>query len=169
MGNSNEFSKVDSFSEKTTMNHNAETLKYGEFDQLFNKFDDNNTNSISEEEFKNILDHYLTIHPEHTEKIMELKDQIQIDELNPLNRDEFRLLMYNYLCNTNNDEKLLEVFKIFDKNMNTEITVVEIIHIFTKLGLNLTKSDVELMLLEADDSGDGTLDFEEFIKIMIEK
>ena len=53
--------------------------------------------------------------------------------------------------------------------MTAEITCVEIIHVFSKLGLSLSQEDVESMLLEADDSGDGTLDFEEFIKIMIAK
>ena len=148
---------------------NGETIRYGEFDQLFMRFDDNNSDSLTEDEFKKILTHYIKIHPEHRTKVEELKDNIRITDQTPLTKEEFRKLMYNYLNSSNENEKLIEIFKIFDKNMTAEITCVEIIHVFTKLGLTLTKEDVESMLLEADDSGDGTLDFEEFIKIMIAK
>ena len=117
MGNNESQNKEqDNLHKKMTQDaSNGETIKYGEFDQLFLKFDDNNSDSITEDEFKRILNHYNAIHPEHMSIVEELRDTIKITEQTPLSKEEFRRLMYNFLINKNENEKLIEVFKIFDK------------------------------------------------------
>ncbi len=171
MGNSNDPDEATKEKDKDIESDisKSEKTKFGEFDQLFLKFDENKNGNLSEEEFKCLLDHYIILHPEKKEKVQELQEQIEIDDLNPINQEEFRSLMYYYLACQNISEQLVEVFKIFDRQMENEISIVEIIHVFNKLGLRLSSEEVEQMLLEADDSGDGTLDFEEFILLLTAK
>jgi Ca2+-binding EF-hand superfamily protein len=146
---------------------NVESSKYGEFDQLFSKFDLNQNNGLNEVEFKKLLVNYMVIRPEKKEAISEILNQIVIDDQNPLSREEFRQLMHFYLNPGNSCEKLIDVFKIFDKTLSHELKVEEIIHVFTQLGLNLSSDEIIKMFIEADDSNDGSLDFEEFVKIML--
>ena len=167
MGNDTSASELRRDKTKSFMDADSDTLKFGEFDQLFQKFDEDSSGSINEWEFKQTLNHYITIHPEKANKVGELRDQISITDDNELTKDEFRRLMDQCLNPKTDGERIIEAFRVFDKTMTAEITTAEIIHTFNRLGLNITKEDVELMLMEADNSNDGTLDFEEFIKIML--
>jgi len=68
---------------------------------------------------------------------------------------------------TKKQEQLFaEVFFIFDKNGDGQIDQSELLSVMTKLGVKVSKTDIEQRLLEFDIDKDGTIDFDEFLCLM---
>ena len=65
--------------------------------------------------------------------------------------------------------KLMEAFKVFDKDGNGFISSVELRHVMTNLGEKLTDDEVDEMIREADVDGDGQVNYDEFVKMMLQK
>ena len=55
---------------------------------------------------------------------------------------------------------------MFDKDGNGKISKEELKLVMKNLGENLTDDEISEMILEADDNGDGAVDYEEFVKMM---
>ena len=63
-------------------------------------------------------------------------------------------------------EGLIEAFKIFDKDGSNHISVAELKHVMENLGEKLTDKEVNEMIREADDNGDGQINYSEFVVMM---
>ena len=61
-----------------------------------------------------------------------------------------------------------EAFRIFDRNRNGYIEALEMKVVLTSLGQSLSKAEFEEFWAEADSNGDGKIDYEEFIKMMMQ-
>ena len=146
-----------------------EKKKYGEIDPFFHEFDYNKNGSLSENEFKEAIKNFIKIHPEKEKNLNELITNLDIGLNNPIGLEDFRKIMEIYLSDDINLDSLVYVFKTMDKNMQNQIGAKEIQHVFSKLGLNLSDEEARELVLEADTDGDETMDFEEFLKIMIAK
>ena len=88
---------------------------------------------------------------------------------NPIKKEEFREMMSLYTGAGDIEENIIDVFKLFDKNLDGKIGCEEICHVFGKIGLNLNAEQGQKLVTEADKDGDNCLDFDEFIKIIISK
>ena len=62
-----------------------------------------------------------------------------------------------------------EAFKLFDKNGDGTITTEELGTIMKSLGQNPTKTELEDIIKDVDNDGNGTVDFPEFLTMMIRK
>lgn len=67
------------------------------------------------------------------------------------------------------EEELVEAFKVFDKDGNGFISAAELRHVMTNLGEKLTDEEVDEMIREADVDGDGQINYEEFVRMMMQK
>ena len=56
---------------------------------------------------------------------------------------------------------------VFDKDGNGFISAAELRHVMTNLGEKLTDEEVDEMIREADVDGDGQINYEEFVKMMM--
>ncbi|GJM95224.1 hypothetical protein PR202_ga11934 [Eleusine coracana subsp. coracana] len=65
------------------------------------------------------------------------------------------------------DEELREAFKVFDKDQNGYISATELRHVMINLGEKLTDEEVEQMIREADLDGDGQVNYDEFVRMMM--
>merc|ERR1711916_295129 len=65
------------------------------------------------------------------------------------------------------EEEILEAFKVFDKDGDGYISAAELRHVMTNLGEKLADEVVHEMLREADIDGDGQINYEEFVKMMM--
>ncbi len=58
---------------------------------------------------------------------------------------------------------------MFDKEGNGTISTKELRHIMTTIGDKLTDEEVNQMIEEADIDGDGVINYEEFVRMMMAK
>ncbi|KAH6797897.1 EF hand calcium-binding protein family [Perilla frutescens var. hirtella] len=65
-----------------------------------------------------------------------------------------------------NQDRLMEVFKAFDRDGNGYITAAELAGQMAKMGQPLTYHELTEMIQEADANGDGVISFNEFASIM---
>jgi len=65
------------------------------------------------------------------------------------------------------EEELREAFKVFDKDQNGYISATELRHVMINLGEKLTDEEVEQMIREADLDGDGQVNYDEFVRMMM--
>ncbi|OXB70849.1 UNVERIFIED_CONTAM: hypothetical protein H355_013662 [Colinus virginianus] len=82
---------------------------------------------------------------------------------------EFLTLMARKMKDTDTEEELIEAFKVFDRDGNGFISAAELRHVMTNLGEKLTDEEVDEMIREADVDGDGQINYEEFVKMMMAK
>ena len=68
----------------------------------------------------------------------------------------------------NDAEEIKEAFKVFDKDGNGYISAAELRHIMTNLGEKLTDEEVDEMIREADVDGDGQINYDEFVDMMMQ-
>ena len=144
--------------------------KYGEYDILFSRFDVNRSYELDGEEMIEALNSYVQKHPEKEEQIKNMLKSIDITSSSKITMDEFRILMLSYVGEDIKDEEILiEIYKYFDKNLSGEIGVEELIHVFNRLGLNLSRKDAEELIADVDMDGAKDINFMEFCKIMLSK
>ena len=56
--------------------------------------------------------------------------------------DEFLKLMVKKMQENDNEEELLEAFRVFDRDNNQEIDETELRHVMTNLGEKLTEDEI---------------------------
>lgn len=62
-----------------------------------------------------------------------------------------------------------EAFKLFDRDGDGRVTAVELGTVMRSLGQNPTEAELRDMVQEADEDGNGHIDFEEFLAMMARK
>ena len=82
---------------------------------------------------------------------------------------EFLNLMAKKMQDSDTEEDLKEAFKVFDKDNDGYISAAELRHVLTNIGEKLTDEEVDEMIKEADIDGDGQINYEEFVKMMLNK
>mmetsp|Transcript_33004 Transcript_33004/g.38737 ORF Transcript_33004/g.38737 Transcript_33004/m.38737 type:complete len:150 (-) Transcript_33004:110-559(-) len=66
-------------------------------------------------------------------------------------------------------DELREMFKIVDRDDGGTISKEELTYLMETLGIHATPEDINVMISELDNDGDGTIDFEEFIQVIQKK
>uniref|UniRef100_A0A8C4SIW1 EF-hand domain-containing protein n=1 Tax=Erpetoichthys calabaricus TaxID=27687 RepID=A0A8C4SIW1_ERPCA len=70
---------------------------------------------------------------------------------------------------TDTEEEMHEAFNVFDKDGNGSISAAELQQVITNLGEKLTDEEIDAMIREADVDGDGQVNYEDFVQMMILK
>ena len=60
-----------------------------------------------------------------------------------------------------------EAFKIFDRNRDGFIDMKELKKVTAMLGTMLSQEEIEEFMAEADKDGNGKIDYEEFVKMLM--
>ena len=158
----------DKIKQEELKNMEVEKKKYGEFDELYERVRAG-TDFLNRDKIKSAVKQYSVNHKEYSDNLDELMNQIEINEQRGISKEEFRMLMSSFTSNKEPLEELIDVYKIFDKNLSGEIGHNEIVHVFSNLGMNLSEDDAKKLVEEADHDNDQTIDFEEFVRIMVSK
>ncbi|KAJ5090215.1 calmodulin [Penicillium argentinense] len=84
--------------------------------------------------------------------------QARTDTTTDTARKEFLTMMARKMKDTDSEEEIREAFKVFDRDNNGFISAAELRHVMTSIGEKLTDDEVDEMIREADQDGDGRID-----------
>ncbi|KAG8379521.1 hypothetical protein BUALT_Bualt07G0097700 [Buddleja alternifolia] len=102
-------------------------------------------------------------------ELQDMINEVDADQNGTIDFPEFLNLMARKMKDTDSEEELKEAFKVFDKDQNGLISVAELRNVMTNIGEKLTDEDVNEMIREADVDGDGQVNYEEFVRMMLAK
>ncbi|EDO05489.1 EF hand calmodulin family protein [Babesia bovis T2Bo] len=138
-----------------------------EFKEAFSLFDRDGDGSITTKELGTVM-RSLGQNPTEAE-LADMINDIDTSGTGAIDFPEFLILMARKMKEGDTEEELVQAFKVFDRDGNGFISAQELRHVMTNLGEKLTNEEVEEMLREADVDGDGKINYEEFVKLMISK
>ena len=137
----------------------------GEFYDTFKLFDEDKDGKLSLKEFGTLLS---SLGQNPTEQ--ELQEWIGGDGEHDSTRIDFQsflALMSRKLKETDTEEELIEAFKVFDRDRDGFISGGELRASMTNLGERLNDAEVDEMIKEADLDGDGLINYDEFVRMMM--
>ncbi|KAK4405774.1 Calmodulin-1 [Sesamum angolense] len=135
-----------------------------EFREAFSLFDKDGDGCITIEELATVI-RSLDQNPTE-EELQDMINEVDADGNGTIEFAEFLNLMAKKMKETDAEEELKEAFKVFDKDQNGYISATELRHVMINLGEKLTDEE-EQMIREADLDGDGQVNYDEFVKMMM--
>ena len=141
--------------------------KITEFKEAFEIFDKDKDGYITTKELGDIMKN-LGQTPSEAE-LQDMINEVDIDGNGTIDFKEFLGLMARKMRDNDSEEELIEAFKVFDRDGNGLISNVELQHVMTSLGENVTMDEVDEMIKEADLDGDGYINYEEFVRMILNK
>merc|ERR1711907_714538 len=102
-------------------------------------------------------------------ELQDMINEVDADGNGTIDFPEFLSLMARKMKDTDTEEEPIEAFKVFDRDGNGFISAAELRHVMPNLGEKLTDEEVDEMIREADVDGDGQINYDEFVKIMMSK
>ena len=133
----------------------------------FNMFDNNQDGTITREKLGNLM---WKLNQTVTED--DLKDMISVVDTKgdgKINFEEFVAMMEKRKDEADTEQEIINAFRVFDKDGNGLISKAELTNIMSILGDTLTNEEIEEMIIEADVDGDGFINYEEFVRMMMAK
>lgn len=137
-------------------------LSEGDVERLwraFSVFDTDKNGTASVEELRAVM-RSLGQSPSEAD-IKGLIEEVDLDRSGSIDFDEFRTLMI--ARQGDRESRLKLAFGIFDKDGSGRITAEEMGSVMSQVGLE--KAELEEMIKEVDEDGNGSIDFAEFCKL----
>ncbi|CAL4946913.1 unnamed protein product [Urochloa decumbens] len=133
-----------------------------EFKEAFSLFDKDGNGCITTKELGTVM-RSLGQNPTE-EELQDMINEVDADGNGTIDFPEFLGLMARRMRDSDSVEELREAFRVFDKDQNGFITAAELRHVMANLGERLTDAEVGEMVREADGDGDGSINYDEFVK-----
>uniref|UniRef100_A0A2N9I8E3 Calmodulin n=1 Tax=Fagus sylvatica TaxID=28930 RepID=A0A2N9I8E3_FAGSY len=147
-------------------NHFTED-QVSEFKEAFSLFDKDGDDCITTKELGTVM-RSLGQNPTEAE-LQDMVNEVDVDRSGTIEFSEFLNLMARKMKDSDSEEQLKEAFRVFDKDQDGFISAIELRNVLTNLGEKLTDDEVDEMIREADADGDGQINYEEFVKVMMTK
>jgi calmodulin len=141
------------------------------FQDAFALFDKDGEGTISAKEMAKVK-RALGLHSSrfYTEaELQDLINEFDTDGDGQIGFEEFLSMMEHKMKEKNSEEDIRETFQVFDKDGNGLISAPELWQVMTILGKNFTNKEIDEMILEVDIDGDGQVNYEEFVAMMMSK
>ena len=153
--------------EGAAITRRAHAPSCSELKEAFALFDGHNQGTVNLRDVGTIM-RSLGQNPTEAE-LQDMINEVDADGNGTIDFPEFLSLMARKMKDTDTEEELIEAFKVFDRDGNGLISAAELRHVMTNLGEKLTDDEVDEMIKEADIDGDGHINYEEFVRMMMAK
>ena len=140
-------------------------IKIKEYRDAFDMFDKDRDGVITAKELANVM---RSLNQDPTEnELREMIEEVDINGNGNIDFEEFVQLMNRRARESDTEEEIIQAFRVFDKDGNGTISANELRHIMSTLGEKLSDDEIEQMIQEADIDGDGYINFQEFVSMML--
>jgi len=147
---------------RTSNNHNF--LFILAFRAAFNIYDRAGTGEIPTSVLGTVMKNLgQNLKPDQLQECIEAVDG---DGSGTVDFEEFLALMAKKTKEAEDEQELREAFRVFDKNNRGVIDTNDLKTIFKALDPDMDDEEIEQIINEVDEDGSGTVDFEEFLKLM---
>lgn len=136
-----------------------------EFHEAFAAYDKNRDGVITAKELGEVM-RSLGENPTETE-LLRIIDEVDLDGSGTVDFVEFIRLMARKFVEEDLQSDIREAFRIFDKDGSGTISADELRYVMTNLGEKMTDEEFNEMLQEADVDGDGSINYEEFSRMIL--
>merc|ERR1711990_117980 len=143
-----------------------DAVRSAEFKEAFDEFDKDKSGTISPEELLGVL-RAMGQNPTEDE-LLNLVLEVDIDGNGTIEFEEFLTMMKKKASEADEESDLREAFKIFDRDKDGFISMKELKKVCSMLGTMLTKEELDEFMAEADKDGNGKLDYDEFVKMLLQ-
>uniref|UniRef100_A0A0R0EIV3 EF-hand domain-containing protein n=1 Tax=Glycine max TaxID=3847 RepID=A0A0R0EIV3_SOYBN len=160
------FSLTFSLPKRTSLSSNGRTshrLPDRRVQEDFRLFDKDGDGCITTKELGTVM-RSLGQNPTEAE-LQDMINEVDADGNGTIDFPEFLNLMARKMKDTDSEEELKEAFPI----RMVSSPAAELRHVMTNLGEKLPDEEVDEMIREADVDGDGQINYEEFVKVMMAK
>lgn len=141
-------------------------IQNAEFREAFEEFDKDGSGAISSKELLGVM-RAMGQNPTEDE-LNSMVMEVDLDGNGTIEFPEFLEMMKQKASAVDQEGELREAFRIFDRNKDGFISVKELKKVTTMLGASLTKEELEEFMKEADVDGNGKLDYDEFVKMLLQ-
>ncbi|XP_066242170.1 calmodulin-like protein 3 [Saccopteryx leptura] len=138
-----------------------------EFREAFSLFDKDGDGAISTQELGTVM-RAVGLNPTQAE-LQCMVSEIDRDGDGTVDFPEFLGAMARRAKGGDSEEQIREAFRVFDKDGNGLVSAAELRHVMTRLGEKLSDREVDEMIQAADADGDGQVNYEEFVRILVAK
>ena len=132
-----------------------------DYEDAFRVFDRDGDGSITVTELGDVM-RKLAMNPTDAE-LQDMVNEVDADGNGNVDLPEFISLMARKMKQADQEEELVEAFKIFDHNRDGLIRPAELKEVMAVLGENATTEEVDMMMLLADPDGNDVVSFDEFV------
>ncbi|KAH8811189.1 calcium ion binding, calmodulin [Xylogone sp. PMI_703] len=134
------------------------------FRDAFTLFDKDGNGKISAKELGSVM-RSLGQAPTETE-LQDLISGVDTDRDGEVDFEEFVTMMAYKSEKPDFDKEMRQAFRVFDRDNSGTISSEELRRVLASLGENLTDEQIDELMKEADQDGDGKIDYYEFSQIM---
>merc|ERR1712119_266203 len=99
-------------------------------------------------------------------EIQDMVNQVDKDGTGSIDFPEFLMMMALKVDADNAEDEIREAFQVFDGDGNGFINRQELTMVMGNLGEQLSPAEIQTMIDEADQDGDGQINYEEFYNMM---
>jgi len=134
------------------------------FKAAFDMFDKNQDGTISTKELHAAM-RRAGQNPTEAE-VQDMINEVDVDGSGYLEFPEFCMMMHKKLNDSDQENELKEVFRVFGKDETGCITAEELKFVLTHLPGKVTYKEIDEMIRTVDENGDGKINYQEF-RVMI--
>jgi len=143
----------------------------GDLREAFGLFDKDGDGTITLKELTSVM---ASLGQDPTdEELRQMIREVDNDNSGSIEFEEFCVLMAKNMTDRDNEEDLKEAFKIFDADSSGSITREELKDTLQSVmggtEESLQEDEIDELIKEADIDGDGQVNYEEFVKVMMAK
>ena len=141
--------------------------KINEYKESFSIFDKDNDGYITYAQLAEIIK--ILGHNIPDEDLQKMFKEFDIDNKGSIDFKEFLGIMARKMRDTETETDFVNAFNIFDRDHNGLINGQELFDIFQSLGIEATKDDCDELIKDADLDMDGFINYEEFVRMLMNK